>query len=68
MVFFSRKEEKIIDKIIYIFIIFLGATLHYSVLFFLILLLTNEKTNETYLCRDNVVVNSIDSNMYSSYF
>ena len=41
--YFSRKEEKIIDKIIYIFIIFLGATLHYSVLFFLILLLTNEK-------------------------
>lgn len=41
--YFSQEKDKIKDKIIFVLIIFLGATLHYSVLFFLILLLTNEK-------------------------
>lgn len=41
--YFSREKDNIKNKIILAFIIFLGATFHYSVLFFLILLLTNEK-------------------------
>lgn len=42
--YFSREKENIKNKIILALIIFLGATFHYSVLFFLILLLISEKT------------------------
>ena len=41
--YFSLKNEGLKEKIIFVLIILLGAAFHYNVLFFLILLLPNEK-------------------------
>lgn len=49
--YFSREKGTVKNKIIYIAIVILAATFHYNALFFLILLLTNEKAPQksTYL-------------------
>ena len=41
---FSLKEEKVKHKVIFAIIILFAATIHYNVLFFLILLLTNDRS------------------------
>lgn len=42
--YFSREKENIKNKLVFVLIVLLGATFHYSVLFFIVLLLINEKT------------------------